>query len=299
GAVLGVVYNARPYTFADSRTEENLDPSITLQWDASDSIMLYAAATRATKAGGFNAADLTGDPEVIEFEEEVATGLELGIKSEFMARRLRLNGALFQTSFEDLQVSVLDNATNTFFIGNAAEATSQGVELDATYLLSEAVTIGGSIAYLDAYFDDFPGAPCATSIYQQPDCQGEGPSASRNAEGDPMIHSPEWSGNLYLDYLTSLTQTTDLRIRVDALWVDDFVYNLTYADPFFQDAVVKWNARLSLASVDARWELSLVGRNITDETTGSFGDNAFSSPGVYFGNVDTPRQIYLNATWRF
>jgi outer membrane receptor protein involved in Fe transport len=62
---------------------------------------------------------------------------------------------------------------------------------------------------------------------------------------------------------------------------------------------VKWNARLSLASADDRWELALVGRNLTDKTTSSFGDATFQSPGVYFGNVDAPRQIFINATWRF
>ncbi|MEM1114235.1 MAG: TonB-dependent receptor [Pseudomonadota bacterium] len=298
-AVLEAAFGTVPYTFADTRTEENLDPSLTLQWDATDSVMLYAAATMATKAGGYNAGDQTGEPEVIEYEEEEATGFEIGVKSELLDRRLRLNAAVFHTTFEDLQVSVLDAATNTFFIGNAAEATSQGLELDATYLLGEALTLGASVAYLDAYFNDFPGAPCATSIYQQADCQGDGPSASRNAKGEPMIHSPDWSGNLYIDYQTDLNEALTLGLRLDANFVDDFVYSLTYADPFYQDAFVKWDARLSLAHIDQRWELSLVGKNLSDETTESFGDNTFSSPGVYFGNVDAPRQVYLNATWRF
>jgi outer membrane receptor protein involved in Fe transport len=114
-----------------------------------------------------------------------------------------------------------------------------------------------------------------------------------------MIHSPEWSGNLYIDYYADFTENTVLGIRVDALYVDDFVYNLTYADPLTQDSYVKWNARLSLASADDRWELALVGKNLTDETTESFGGNTFLSPGAYFGNVDAPRQIFFNATWRF
>jgi outer membrane receptor protein involved in Fe transport len=298
-AVLGALFGATIHSYDDSRTEENIDPSLNIQWDVTNDIMVYAAATKATKAGGFNASDASGDPERIEYDEEEATGLEIGMKAEFLDNRLRVNGAMFRTEFTDLQVSVLDGATNTFLIDNAAEATSQGLELDATYVLNEAVTLGGSLAYLDSTFDDFPGAPCATSIYRQDDCVGVGPASSRDAGGDSMIHSPEWSGNLYIDYSTDLTENTVLGIRVDALYVDDFVYNLSYADPLTQDSYVKWNARLSLASADDRWELALVGKNLTDETTESFGGNTFLSPGVYFGNVDSPRQIFLNATWRF
>jgi outer membrane receptor protein involved in Fe transport len=298
-AVLGALFGATIHSYDESRTEENIDPSLNVQWDVNDDLMMYAAATKATKAGGYNASDASGDPNRIEYNEEEATGFEIGMKAEFLDNRLRVNGAMFRTEFTDLQVSVLDGATNSFLIDNAAEATSQGVELDATYLLNEAVTIGGSLAYLDSTFDEFPGAPCATSIYRQDDCVGAGPASSRDAGGEPMIHSPEWSGNLYVDYYTDLTENTVLGIRVDALFVDDFVYNLTYADPLTQDSYVKWNARLSLASADDRWELALVGKNLTDETTESFGGNTFLSPGAYFGNVDAPRQIFFNATWRF
>lgn len=294
-----VVFNARDYTYSDKRTEENIDPSLNIQWDVNDALMVYAAANKATKAGGYNAADLSGNPDVIEYDEEEATGFEIGAKAELLDNRLRLNGALFHTAFDNLQVSLLDGATNSFFIGNAAEATTQGLELDATYALIEAVTIGGSLAYLDSYFNDFPGAPCATSIYRQADCVGEGPASSRNAKDETMIHSPEWSGNVHVAYEVPLTDSTVLGVRLDALYVDDFRYSLSYADPLRQDSYVKWNARLSLTAADGRWELPLVGRNLTDETTTSFGDPTFLSPGVYFGNVDSPRQIFLNATWRF
>lgn len=291
--------NARNYSFADTRSEDNVDPSLNIQWDINDNMMMYAAATKATKAGGFNASDTTGIVDLIEYEEETATGVEIGLKAEFLDNRLRVNAAAFHTEFEDLQVSVLDGSTNTFFIGNAAEATSKGLEIDATYVLSDTITLGGSLAYLDSSFDDFPGAPCATSIYRQADCVQMGRGLSRNAGGDTNIHSPEWSGNIYFDYSASLTENTLVGIRVDALYVDDFVYNLSFADPFNQDAYVKWNARLSLAAADDRWELALVGKNLSDKTTSSFGGNTFQNPGSYFGNVDAPRQIFVNATWRF
>lgn len=298
-AVSGVLFGITDHDFVDSRTEENVDPSLNTQWDINDSVMLYAAATKATKAGGYNSEDRTGNPGVIEFEPEEATAVELGMKGEFLDRQLRVNAALFHTEFDDLQVSVLDGNTSAFFIGNAAAATTQGLETDVTYALSEAVTVGGSLAYLDSYFNDFPGAPCATSIYRQADCVGDGPASSRNAEGETMIHSPDWAGSVYVDYYAAFTDNMFLSARLEASYVDDFVYNLTFAEPLGQDANVKWNARVSLASADDRWELALIARNLSDEITTSFGDNVPLSDGVYFSNVDSGRQVYLDAAWRF
>ncbi len=297
--VSALLFNASDFDYSDKRTEENIDPSLNVQWDITEDLMIYAAATKATKAGGYNASDVSGNPDAIEFDEEEATGFEIGVKAEFLDNRLRVNGAIFHTEFDNLQVSILDGNTNTFFIDNAAQATSQGMEVDATYALSETIIIGGSLAYLDSYFNDFPGAPCANSVYRQADCVGVGPTSSRNAKGETMIHSPEWSGNLYIDYSAGFTENTVIGIRVDAMYVDEVGYSLSYADPLSQDSYVKWNARLSLAAADERWELALVGKNLTDETTSSFGDATFLSPGVYFGNVDAPRQVFLNATWRF
>jgi outer membrane receptor protein involved in Fe transport len=298
-AAYDIQFNARDYAYSDDRKEETVDPSLNVQWDVNSDLMVYAAATRATKAGGYNAGNLSGDPATLEFEEEEATGYEIGSKGEFLDNQLRLNVAAFYTEFDNLQVSALDGNSGNFFIGNAAKAISKGLEADATYVVSDTVTVGGALAYLDGSFDEFPGAPCANSIYRQEDCVGDGPSASRDAEGETMIHSPDWSGNLYIDYLAGLTEGTVLGVRVDAVFVDDFGYSLTYADPLSQKGYVKWNARLSLAAEDESWELALVGKNLTDKTTTSFGDATFQSPGVYFGNVDAPRQIFINATWRF
>lgn len=289
------LFGITPHSYQRERGEENLDPSLNIQWDISEGVMLYASATQATKAGGFNASDRTGNPAVIEYEEEKATGFELGAKAELMENRLRLNTALFRTGFDDLQVSNFDDNTSSITVANAAKATSQGLELDAVFAFSEAITLGGALAYLDSTFDEFPGAPCAPSVYRQADCAGQ----SRDAKGEDLIHSPEWTGNLYIDYHQSILGGMALRMRVEAFYSDDFAYNLNYADPLSQNAYVKWNARASLSAADDSWEIALIGKNLTDKETASFGGAVPLSTGVFFSNVDTPRQIFIDARYRF
>jgi len=288
-------YGVSPHSYQRDRDEENLDPSLNVQWDINEELMLYAAVTRATKAGGFNASDRTGSADIIEYEEEQATGLEIGAKAQLMSNRLRFNTALFQTRFDDLQVSNFDANTSAIFVANAAEATTQGIELDAVFALSDTITLGGALAYLDSSFDDFPGAPCAPSVYRQADCVGQG----RNAKGEDLIHSPDWTGNVYINYQQSLFDDLQLRLRLETVYSDDFAYNLNYAEPLRQDSYLKWNARVSLSSADKSWEIALIGKNLTNEKTASFGGAVPLSPGVFFSNIDAPRQIFLDARYRF
>lgn len=293
------LFKAVDYSYSGTISEQNLDPSLNFQWDVNNDVMMYVSATKATKAGGFNANDLSGNENTIQFEEEEAVGFEAGIKAQLLNNRLRLNSALFRTEFDNLQVSLLDGDTSTFYIGNAASATTQGLELDGTYLLTDNIIIGGSATYLDSQFDEFPGAPCATSIYLQSDCIVTPAGASRNAKGDSLIHSPDWSANFYIDYSSEFTDSMLLNVNISGNYVGEHYLNLTYAEPLTQSAYTKWNARISIADIDDKWEVALVGKNLFDKTTSSFGDNVFQNPGAYFSNVDAPRQVFLNATLRF
>ena len=78
-----------------------------------------------------------------------------------------------------------------------------------------------------------------------------------------------------------------------------------------QDAYWKINARIALASVDGRWELALIGKNLTDEDTlsastavpfGSTNTPAWNIPdfeGTYYGTVDRPRSVALQFSYNF
>ena len=70
----------------------------------------------------------------------------------------------------------------------------------------------------------------------------------------------------------------------------------------YQKANTKLDARLTLGAASGLWEVSVIGRNLTDRTTRSFGNDALGGPfmlGTYFFHVDPPRTIALQARVRF
>ena len=294
-SVFGVEY----FTTADlprsKISNSSLDPSVSVQWDVNQDIMLYGSYTKATKAGGFNSS--ANSPDITSFDSERATGYEIGLKGSFLEGTLLANVALYNTSFDDLQVSALDSNTNSFFFKNAAEATTQGLEADIRYAVTDSVEIGGALAYLDATFDDFPGASCSGGISKEANCDPV--TSTRNAKGDKLRFSPDWAGNLYATYKYDLSNGMKLDLRGDLIYSDDYFWGSQNDAYMVQDAFTKVDFSVNLTSAEGDWKVSLIGKNLTDETTVSYGGATPQAIGAYYSNVDKPRQIFLTAEYNW
>jgi iron complex outermembrane receptor protein len=147
------------------RKDRDNSMSLVAEWTASDDVNLYGKYVEAYKGGGFN----TRDPQVDGstrpapdgnvygfgftqgFAPEYVRAFELGAKSEFWNRRLRVNGDVFQTQYEDMQINFLIPGTiSDTKVANAGEARMSGVEVDATLAATRSVILTASYAYLDA-----------------------------------------------------------------------------------------------------------------------------------------------------
>ena len=127
----------------------------TFQYDHGDS-QFYLNVAEGFKAGGFDEGNRSAVP--LEFEPEEALAYELGGKFILADGAANLNVAIFHVNYENLQVSVFDGIA--FQVANAAESTSQGVEVDGRWRLTEEITVGGAAAYLDSEYDSYEGAAC-------------------------------------------------------------------------------------------------------------------------------------------
>lgn len=302
-AILGLlsVFGIANHTVSDlpntKRDEENLDPAFNVQWDFSDNGMAYFNWTKATKAGGFNSSHSGQDHDFFEFEEEEAESMEVGVKLDLMEGRARLNAAYFYTEFDDLQVSYWDAVASAFRVGNAAQATSEGVEVEATLAWTEAWTVGGNFAWLNVEYDEYIGACPSNANEWSASCVSTG-GANQDLSGAPLADAAEWSGSLFADYITPVGDSMMFSARVDANYKHDS--SSTTLDSYLdRDAYWKYNMRLALSDLDETWTVALMGKNLTDEETFDSAGDAVTLAGVYWGNYSSPRQIELSATYRF
>lgn len=278
------------YEFTGSRDEDSLTPSINLQWSVSDDVMLYAAYNEAEKSGGFNSNSAI--PAGIEYETEKAAGYEIGAKMLSSGGTLRMNVALFSTKFDDYQVSSYDGVAQT--VNNAATTISRGAELEVDWAAGNNLTIGGALAYLDAYYDDFPNAPCAP--VNQSDCVN---GDFRDATGERITYAPRYSGSVYGDLSQPVGSNLEFSFRLTGSFSDDYFTQIDKSPETKADSYFILNARAGLGSQDGKWELAIVGTNLTDERTFNFAVNLPFFAGAFAANTKAPRLISLEANLRF
>jgi len=282
------------HTLEADRTERSLTPSVNVQYDWGES-MLYATASKGFKAGGFDSrANL---PVNFEFEEEEVLSVEVGAKMSLAGGAAELNISAFWMEFSDLQTSTFDGSLG-FFVENAAEAVSQGVEVDGRWRLSEALTLFGSLGYLDFEWQEFSGAKCFVSGVVAPD-NLEANGSSCDLSGKENAFTPEWSATLGVQYERALTDGLELRASTDLLFKDNH-YTASDLNPHTeQEAYTKFNARLALADTAGVWEVALVGKNLTDELTQNHAVDVPFVSGAYAVRVEEPRSLAIQAKYHF
>jgi len=287
------------------RTEEDVTGSITLEHDIGDASMVFATVATGTKGGGFDGRFLrTEDNPFFEYDEEKATAYEIGIKSSLLDGLMTLNATAFFTTVDDFQVSIFDGAT-AFFVQNAAELESKGVEVDLKWAATEGLTVGFAGSYLDATYQDFENAPCWTISGSEPvdrgNCIDRGTGSDhRDASGEAINFAPEWAYNLNLDYRLPIGDTLEGRATLNLNYSDGF-FTAGDLDPIYayQDDYTTVGLRLGLGSFDGTWDVAFIGKNLTEEEISGNNNDQPLVDGNGFAQTDRLRSYAVQATYRF
>ena len=131
----------------------------TLSWRLDKNKMIYATISEGYRPGGLNR-----DPGLIatvgkqSWDADYLTNYEIGFKTMLMDQRLRLNGAIYRSDWDDIQYTVYEFALSSCCgnVYNLSTAEITGLELDATFLATNKLTLSAALAYNDAETtDDF------------------------------------------------------------------------------------------------------------------------------------------------
>lgn len=297
--VSGTPFNGIGPDRSGSLSESYWDPSVTLQFDINRDVMVYATYARGSKSGGFVSNTYNVSAAGFQFRPERSTNYEAGIKSTLLDGHATINLSVFRTEFKNLQQSAYDPDQRTFITRNAASARSQGVEFEMQLLPDPSLSFTASVAYLDAKFLDFPGAPC----FAEPgNCVSSNPATLPNYAGVPLLFAPKLSGNVGFRHQLALG---DFRLvtGANAQFRSDYYIADGYSKIWgLQDGWVKLDARIQFGPEHDRWNIALIGRNLTDEhTVGA----AIRFPGSITGTarsintMDEYRSLSLQGTVRF
>jgi len=279
--------------YKNDRSSNNWMPEIALQYDFTEDIMLYTKVSKSVKSGGF-AASVTAPPSNIEFDDETATGFEMGMKSTLADGTVQLNVALFIIDYKDLQLtSFVDSggAVPTAAVSNAGKAKSQGVELDVRWAANEGLTLGGSMGWLDAEYEEFSNGPCSRTHTVT---TGE---SVCDLAGRELPLAPNLTASVFAEGEFNLGNGINLVSGVDLSWSQDYFVDFNLEPNIKQNAWAKLDVRIGLASQDNKWSVSIIGQNLTDETIAAGGNNIANSHDIVY--LMAPRTIKLRGIVKF
>ena len=252
-------------------------PMANLAFDLSDRTMIYLTYSEGFKSGGFTqrvfppvVAGFTAPPGTPDidliptYEPEFVEVIEAGIKLDLLDGRLRINGAVFQTDYEELQVQVFNSVAPV--TRNIGEASIEGVELELSASPADGWFIEGSLSMLNAEYDNIDTAN--TLILKSNDFE----------------RVPETMASVGVSKEFLLASTGSVMLRADWSYRSE-TYNDAYNTPLLEtdsysliDASVRWTNQ------QGDWSVILSGRNLSDEqylVTGVYGTAFQSFEGVY------------------
>ncbi|MCE2391779.1 MAG: TonB-dependent receptor [Proteobacteria bacterium] len=297
---------------------------LTHHW--SDSLMTFAKATQSLRSGNHSARP-TGIRQLEPTDEEKAVQFELGLKSQFLDDRLRLNASYYVTNFSSIITARIEesNGITSSISENAGRSQIQGVEFELTALPWEGLEIGASFGWNDTNRLGWETTDACCRV----DTDGDGRLTAGDEfvvieRGDPEAGTPhpelQWS--LFANYtLASLDQgplAGDWTARVSYSWQDKTDSFERYfsasrgdqcttsnpcSDPVFvtgfsqTDAYGLLNASLVWTLQNQPLELMLWGRNLTDE---DYETGWIDFPfGTNISYIARPREYGMHLTYRW
>jgi iron complex outermembrane recepter protein len=182
----------------------DFSPRFTANFDYNDDITFYGSISKGFKSGGVQDSPF---PSGDTYKAETMWNYEVGMKGDFMDDRLRLNMAVFYMDWSDMQTDFQqagqDAAGNFILFGgtdNAESATSKGIELSATALISENLIANFNVGYLNASFDKF-----VTFIDGQ----------NRTLDGTAIPVSPKWTISADAEYRREIMANYEGFVRME------------------------------------------------------------------------------------
>lgn len=227
-----------------------------LSYDVTPDIMVFATYATGYKSGGFDAGNgaVLGQNRV--FDPELTTNYEIGIKSQFLDRRLTANATLFRTDIDDFQLRSYNGLA--FSVRNAGSIRQQGVEFELRARPVGGLSLGVAGTYLDSEYTDFQNAPGLPGF-----------GGVQDLTGQRAPTSPEWQGNVNASYTGTLSDnagmdwslSSNLAFQSDS----DVGTNGDNNPQGIQSGYALLGARFAILDANERWELYLAGDNLTDK----------------------------------
>ncbi len=260
-------------------------PRIGARYAFNDDVMAFFTYSKGYRSGGFNGRVNSVIEAREAFDPETVDNYELGIKSEWLDNRLRINANIFFMEYEDKQEELqLPDSSGTgqkTVVTNASSATIQGIEFDVQAYVSDRLSLRANLGYLDTEYDNFQYTALDGSVVDLSSLE--------------FRRAPDVTGTLDATYEWDMAGGTAW-VRGSYHYIGGHFTNVTNSPELENDGQSLVDASVNYAMSNGL-TLSLFGRNLTDEDGYSHG---YDVAGLWsYAAVRAPRTYGVELVYNF
>jgi len=265
---------------------DKVDYRFNVDYRFTDQVLVYASVATAFKGGGTNARPFFPS-QVVTFDKEELTAYEVGAKTDFLDKRIRLNASVFFNDYKDIQLTVLACDTISPFPGapcaatfNAGDAEIKGAEVEITMTPVEGLIFELTGSTLDF---EYTSANPDTGV----------------TVGDKARGIIDTKYSLAAQYEVYLSGGSTVTPRFDYAYQSDYYTNVIFEESNHVDGYGLLNGRLTWRSPDGDWEAALIGKNLTDKEYWLSNFDLLALAGSQYGLIGPPREFSVQIKKNF
>ena len=254
-------------------TDVVVTPAVSIAYDWTENIMTYARYAEGFTRGeeNFN----SNLQQVIALDPEVVENIEVGLRSDLLDNRMRLNFSIYRMIWNGLRVLKqfpTPDGDLVLATVSGGKARAQGVEGDLLYALSDDMQLNIGFSMNDTtYLEVGVNSPLTPNT--------------------PWGFAPKYNANLGLQYDRPVGNGGNLTLRGDIGYTSDYQMDpaIQRQAPQNEPAYSLVNARLRYTPPQGDWSVSVFGANLTDERYITGGIDAGQLWGIQFLDIGKRR----------
>ena len=255
-------------TGSTSFSESKSTYKVGIDYSITPAVMVYASHSTGYRPGSFASTYGSTAPEVLlgHTGAETAESTELGVKSEWFERRLRVNLVAFNTEYNDMQTLM----TSVPFDVTATDFNFKGIEVEIEARPMRGLSLFASGGYLDAE------------------------TMSGVNEGKRPRLTPKYQFSLGGEYRYPLANgSTELFVKVNNDYTVEYTTDPSNVSSAYQSSYSLLGANIGAEFEDGKYRLSLGGKNLTDS---EYFVGTSLNVSQYYG---APRTVYAELQVKF
>ncbi len=292
---LGFPDASDPYRFfppgVNTQKFTNTSPTVGLEYHLTDNAMLYTSYSKGYKTGGWTTRLSAAHPvydSSLQFDPEFSAVEELGLKSELIDRRLRLNLAAFHSKYTGIQLNSQQGLSPT--VVNAGDARIYGFEAEAEAIAGAGFSINAAFGYTNAKYIRLNNVQDAGLTLTLNSCPARTSDPNRACD---LPKTPRYKFYLGPQYATKLPNGGSLTFNADYTYTAKLANDLGNTDVLIRGATNVVNASVTYGASTERWAVVIGATNLTDERYLVSGQNQPAVQDIY-GTYSPPREWFVS-----